>query len=161
MGKQTNSKNIEHPGVHIPPPVIVGAFFTVGIVCDIYLLPGIRVSSKWLKFAGVGLVALATVFVLWAAWRYYHHKTNILPHKPDQALIETGPFRFSRNPIYFSMLLGQVGLALIFGGVISILSVLPACLALRFYVIAREEKYLEHIFGQPYLDFKQKTRRWI
>jgi protein-S-isoprenylcysteine O-methyltransferase Ste14 len=81
--------------------------------------------------------------------------------KPDTALVTSGPYRFTRNPMYLGMAFLYVGFAFAFG-VIWALAFLPAVIVVvdRF-VIAREEPYLERNFGQAYRDYKARVRRWV
>lgn len=87
--------------------------------------------------------------------------TNVNPAKPATALVTTGPFRLSRNPLYVSLTLLYVGIALLFNAVMPWL-LLPGVLwVVQYGVIKREEAYLEGRFGQAYLDYAAKVRRWL
>jgi protein-S-isoprenylcysteine O-methyltransferase Ste14 len=95
------------------------------------------------------------------AWIYRQARTSILPHTADSNLLEIGPFRRSRNPIYLSMVLVFAGMCLLLNSPLALGFVLPVILILRYYVIAREENYLRHRFGEPYIHYQQRVRRWI
>ena len=84
-----------------------------------------------------------------------------MPDRPATALISAGPYRFSRNPLYVASALLYTGASLWFGALWT-LTLLPFPLGiLQFYVIAREERYLERRFGREYLDYKARVRRWL
>lgn len=112
---------------------------------------------------GLALPCLAAAAALggWGLGWFRRLRTTVLPHKPSSALITSGPYRFSRNPLYCASALLYVGLALWLGRLWP-LFLLPFVLAaIRLYVIAREESYLERRFGKEYLDYKARVRRWL
>jgi len=76
-------------------------------------------------------------------------------------MIETGPFGWSRNPIYLSMMLVFIGICLIANAPMALLFAVPAYLALRYYVIAREEAYLTRRFKEQYTSYQARVRRWF
>jgi protein-S-isoprenylcysteine O-methyltransferase Ste14 len=77
------------------------------------------------------------------------------------AIVRTGPYRFSRNPIYLAFSVFQLGIA-IWVNSLWLLATLAGALALIHYVvIPREEQYLERRFGAEYLDYKASVRRWL
>lgn len=83
------------------------------------------------------------------------------PYKKTTKIIVSGPFRLTRNPMYLQMVLACIGFAVLLSN-IWILVFTPVCaLALHFLVILPEESYLEKKFGDAYLDYKRRVRRWI
>ena len=109
----------------------------------------------WLPIlVGVGLCLVA-------ALQFRRHRTTIRPFHRSTALLTTGVFRFSRNPIYLGMVLAMLGVA-INAGTLSALLV-PPLFALGLYVgfIRREEIVLQQRFGDAYQTYCQTTRRWI
>jgi len=87
--------------------------------------------------------------------------TPVDPREPVSRLVTAGPFRYTRNPAYLAM-------TMIYGGITSLANSLPpilllptALLAMRRGVIEREERYLEDRFGEEYLRYKSRVRRWI
>ncbi len=154
------SSGEETPGVHVPPPLIVAGFLGVGIAADRIFGNGFG-DHPWIGLFGYVLVIIGFAIALWAAWQYRKARTSILPHTSDNAMIESGPFRFSRNPIYLSMLVVFVGVCLIMDGPLALIFVLPTWAVLRYYVIAREEQYLIRRFGDQYKNYQRRVRRWI
>ncbi len=73
----------------------------------------------------------------------------------------SGPHRFSRNPDYLGQALVVGGLPLLFNAPWVLLTVLPALLVVRYGVIAREEQYLDHRFGEEYRRYRLRVRRWL
>ena len=83
------------------------------------------------------------------------------PNEPTTAIVATGPYALSRNPIYVSFNVVYVGIAFMVNTVWPI-AVLPVGIALLYYgVIARDESYLERVFGDEYRQYKARVRRWV
>jgi protein-S-isoprenylcysteine O-methyltransferase Ste14 len=88
-------------------------------------------------------------------------KTNIDPYHPTTALVMTGPFRYTRNPLYVSLAMLYVGLSIELGFTGSLLLLPVALVVMHFGVVRREERYLERKFGDEYRAYMVRTRRWI
>lgn len=150
----------DNPGVIAPPPLIfLSGLIVGGIISWFYplqMMPGglAVVLGNLLFLSGIGIVAVAYAQMRKA-------KTNIEPWKPTTAILDTGVYGFSRNPIYVAMILIYIAVSCFFNFV-WFLPFLPFCiLAIHYGVILREEKYLEGKFGEDYLDYKKRVRRWI
>ncbi len=87
--------------------------------------------------------------------------TPVPGHRPTTTIVRTGPYRFSRNPIYLSFSLLQLGLALWIDSLWLIVTLLPAVALMAFVVIPREEQYLEARFPLAYPSYKASVRRWL
>ncbi len=156
-----NKTKPDTPAVHIPPPVIVVVLLLAGLGLNYYLKTTFGAATGWLKYLGFGLCIIGLGIALWCAILYRKAKTSILPHTKDSNMIETGPFARSRNPIYLSMLMVFVGVCLIVDAPAALMFIVPTYLALRYYVIAREEAYLTRRFGDEYISYQSRVRRWI
>jgi protein-S-isoprenylcysteine O-methyltransferase Ste14 len=158
-----SQKKKDSPGVIAPPPLIFVSGLLLGVILHwwtrFYLLPAAYLSSARI-LAGILIVfGLAIVFVAKAQMKRV--KTNIEPWKPTTAIIDDGIYAYSRNPIYIAMILVYIGFVIIINSV-WVLLLLPAVyLVMHFGVILREEKYLAEKFGEEYLNYKNKVRRWI
>ena len=158
--EQPTNREPDNPGVRVPPPVLL-----VGVVILGYGLQQVRALelpnwSGWSVAAWALLSGGAAILI--AGWvHFYRAKTNILHHRPASSLIAGGLYRISRNPIYVSGLLLQLGVALLINNPWIVLLVPASKLALDRYVIAREEAYLERAFGEVYIDYKRSVRRWL
>jgi protein-S-isoprenylcysteine O-methyltransferase Ste14 len=110
---------------------------------------------------GVSLVLVAIALFWFSVAKFRAAGTPVPGHKPSTAIVRTGPYRFSRNPIYLAFSLFQLGIA-IWANSLWLLATLVATVALiHFIVIRREEQYLERRFGAEYLDYKASVRRWL
>jgi len=107
------------------------------------------------------LLAMGFLLRAWATFHFYMHRMRVIALMPQSALITSGPYRFSRNPLYLG---GNVfiffGAALLFGSPAAlILTALHLPLMDRF--IQREEAQLEQTFGADWLRYKARVRRWL
>ena len=83
------------------------------------------------------------------------------PTRPTISIVDTGPYRFTRNPIYLGMMLALVGLAIAFDSLWPLVTLVPFALVIRYGVVAREEAYLERRFGEVYRGYGARVRRWL
>ena len=148
------------PGVRIHPPLIYAASILCGIGLD-----KLRPQPMPFDIQGPLYAAaiLLVVLLLAALCLYEFHKagTDVRPDKPDSALITSGPYCFTRNPLYIGLTLVQVAAAAWLDNA-WVLGMAPVSVfIINMYAIKREERYLEQLFGQAYLDYKQQVRRWL
>lgn len=114
-----------------------------------------------LAWAGWALVALAVALFIWAALAFRRAGTTIVPHEPPSALVERGPYCWSRNPIYLADLMILAGAALIFGAPLALVLLVPFREVLLRLFILPEEATLERDLGPPYRVYKARVRRWL
>jgi protein-S-isoprenylcysteine O-methyltransferase Ste14 len=110
---------------------------------------------------GVALGLLGGAIALLAELRFKAAGTAVLPTRPTTAIVSTGIYRFTRNPMYLGMSLGLAGLGLGFNQLWFLLALPVAMLAVTKLAIEREEAYLAQKFGADYLAYKAKVRRWV
>jgi protein-S-isoprenylcysteine O-methyltransferase Ste14 len=115
----------------------------------------------WTRWVGWVLFTAPFCLALWAAATFRRHSTPVNPLGKVTTIVSAGPFRYSRNPMYVSLLLSYIGGILAFHLVWSAILLVPVFLLFRYGVVAPEEKHLEAIFGEPYADYKHKVRRWL
>ena len=111
----------------------------------------------------VGLLLLLIAFrgVKWCFRIFSASNTNTNTTKPALAIVEQGPYKFSRNPMYVCYAIGYAGLVLLMDSPAMFLVLAYFIYLMTSIIIKPEEAYLERTFGQEYLDYKQKVRRWI
>lgn len=146
-------------GVRVPPPLFYLAGLAIGIALELaFPIDG---PPTWVRIAvGVLGVGLAAALDGSAMVRFVRAKTNIVPFKPTSALVTDGPYRFTRNPMYVGMACLYIGIAVAFGLIWALLLLPLSILAVDRFVIAREP-YLEGLFGERYLEYKRRVRRWL
>ena len=111
--------------------------------------------------SGRVVFVLALALAVWAMDTMTRAGTNVPTNRPTTAIVESGPYRFTRNPIYMGMFGGLIGLAIAFDNLWLLLMLVPFALVIRYGVVAREEAYLERKFGEPYRGYRQRVRRWL
>jgi len=110
---------------------------------------------------GQAIVALALAIFFWTVSTMLHGHASIPTNRPTDAIVTGGPFRFSRNPIYLSMILLQIGIGVWTNSSWFFVLAAMSIGLLTWGVIRREERYLEQKFGDQYLSYKSRVRRWI
>lgn len=150
----------DHPSVIAPPPVIVLVHLLAGILLELYI-PVKILNVIFTTTFGWLLVLLAFGIAGLCILKFRRVGTNIQTRKPTTAIVTTGFYRFSRNPIYVSFVLLLMGLGISFNSLWIFLSVVPFIAIMNWGVISREEAYLEHKFGEDYLTYKSQVRRWL
>ena len=149
------------PGVRFPPPFIFVTGFLAGLGLERWVYRTGFGGRQWLAPLGWILTIGALACGGWAMFTFWRARTAIHPSHPASRLVRHGPYRFTRNPMYLSLMSLYTGLALIFD-VAWPLVLLPVVLALLwFLVLRREERYLRHAFGEDYADFQRDVRRWL
>ena len=150
----------DRPGVVAPPPLIYIGFLLAGLVLD-YLMPATVVSEDLRYPLGLALVGLGLLVFVPSVWHFRKAGTNLQTRQPTTAIVTAGPFRFSRNPIYLALALIYAGIGVAANALWAVLLLVPLMLVIRYGVVAREERYLEHKFGEAYRRYKASVRRWI
>ena len=110
---------------------------------------------------GPAIVALAFAVFFWAVGTMLRGHASIPTNRPTDAIVAGGPFRFSRNPIYASMILLQIGVGAWTQSLWFVVLAALSVARLTWGVISREETYLGRKFGDEYLSYKSRVRRWI
>ena len=110
---------------------------------------------------GASLVALAIALFVYSVAKFRAAGTPVPARKPTTAIVRTGPYRFSRNPIYLAFSLLQLGIAIWMNSLWLLATLVGAVALIHYVVIAREERYLERRFGAEYLNYKASVRRWL
>jgi len=147
--------------VKVRPPIVWALAVLAGLVLN-WLMPlpfiPATVPAAWL---GAIVFALALALFAWAIVTMTGAGTNVPSKLPTTTIVDTGPFRFTRNPIYVGMVLGLIGLAIAFNSLWLLLMLVPFALLIRYAVVAREETYLERKFGDVYRGYCSRVRRWL
>jgi protein-S-isoprenylcysteine O-methyltransferase Ste14 len=151
----------DHANVLIPPPVAlalcIGAGWLLKRVWPAPFLP----DGLPHRTIGYAIVALSVAIGIGGLIQFGRARTSVRPDRPTSAIIEAGPYRYSRNPLYLSMLILVAGLALALDSLWQFGALAALYLVLRWGVVAREEAYLTRKFGAPYIDYVRRVRRWL
>lgn len=154
------ARRLDSPGVRIPPPAAYVVAFLIAVLLQArFPLPFLPRSIA----LGLGaiLVAAFAVLVVAAIPTMLRGRGTLNTSAPSAALVTSGPYRFSRNPMYLGLFLLYGGCACLFSVVWALPLLIPLALYIRFGVIAPEERYLERAFGDPYRTYRARVRRWL
>jgi protein-S-isoprenylcysteine O-methyltransferase Ste14 len=145
----------------VRPPIVWALAFLAGLAVD-WALPMPWLPPSWPNaWIGAGVFAAAFALALWALLTFRSAGTEVETVKPTTVIVEDGPYRFTRNPIYLGMFLSLIGLAIGFNSYWILIALVPFYLVIRYGVVAREEAYLARKFGDVYLGYKSRVRRWF
>lgn len=155
----TSISRVANPGLVRPPRIFLIAI-VLGIVWHFFwsvplVLPVIGVP------AGAVLVFAAVWLFVGATRAFKAGGTPVPGNQPATAIVNTGPYRFSRNPIYLAFAVFQLGLALLVNSLSLVITLLPALGLIAFVVIPREERYLTGRFPVEYTAYTASVRRWL
>ncbi len=150
----------DNPGFLLPPPLTYLLTLVLGLVLDrrshVPFLPrGVARILGW-PLLGSGVLLNG-----WFNLTMRRADTPIDPRKPVSKLTTEGPFRYTRNPAYLSLTMVYAGIALLRNALWAILLLPAVVFAIRRDQIEREERYLERTFGEEYLAYKERARRWV
>jgi len=154
----------ERPDVVTHPPVFYLAAIGISLVARL-LIARLPITPRWLRGprrkSGFALIAAGFATMAWGAATFQRAGTNLTVHDPALALVEEGPFRYTRNPIYIGMTAAYSGVTLLLNNLWGII-LLPALLTfIERNVIEREEEHLRARFGDAYDDYAIRIPRWL
>ncbi len=143
------------------PPVMLALCF-IGIVAVNYThMATYILFSAPITYVGYALILLGVFLPAWGARLFRQHQTNILPYKDPDRIVKTGPFSFSRNPMYLGMLLVLLGVSIVYGTMLSFIFPLAYFSVANSYYIPYEESRMTEVIGDEFLAYKAQVRRWF
>jgi len=155
------SEKLPYEGLRLPPPLLYLATVVIGwllqFLFPINMLPAGVVTLA----AGVVVLALGIVLGFAAVSTMRRAGTSPNPSQPTTAIVTSGPFRYTRNPIYLGFTLICVGIAIAANNLWVLLPLLVVLMVMTGVVIPREERYLAQKFGAAYTDYTARVRRWL
>jgi protein-S-isoprenylcysteine O-methyltransferase Ste14 len=166
IGSETNHSDgmgVRKPdaaGVIVLPPLLT--LGTLLFAEAIHFLWPLRLGAPpWLRISGALLVLGAVVLAVWGRRTMMRAGTNVNPYKPTLSIVTNGPFQFTRNPLYLSNVVAYLGFTVILNTFWPLLLLVPMVLVFDFGIIQREERYLESKFGDAYIAYRSRVRRWF
>jgi protein-S-isoprenylcysteine O-methyltransferase Ste14 len=146
-----------------PPKILPPHYFVLSLVLIAgigFLEGGSLLPSPW-PYLGAVPIAIGVLIAVQGSRLFAQAGTNIIPFTESSALVTSGVFSFSRNPMYTGMVLALGGTALIMNGLYAWLVVIAFTTIIRVLFIRNEETLMEQTFGEDYLAYKSSVRRWI
>ena len=152
----------DKPGVIAFPPLILVTALAAAVLLEwaipVDLLPeGYGPRARILGGVIItGALALGVSGIL----AFRAAGTHVEPHKPTLVIVDTGPYQFTRNPMYIALMLAHFGISLLAHLEWGFVTLIPLALTLHYGVVLREEAYLTAKFGEEYTSYLASTRRW-
>ena len=152
------------PAVPFPPPLLFAAAFLAGWLIHraspLWPPIPVAVAATVTWFSGV-LVVAGLAFAYWGIYTFTRHRTAIYPNRDASTLVMTGPYRYTRNPMYTGMIVAYLGGVGIVESLWPLVTLPLAIIGLYRIVIAREERHLTQAFGDAYREYQRRVGRWF
>ncbi len=145
--------------IDLPPVWLVACIAAAwGLTINLPILETSLPFQSWVGWGLIGLGAALMVYAIAAFWRF---KTSVIPRQTPSALIDQGPYRISRNPIYLADLLILAGIVVLLGALSALVTVPLFWAAIQYRFILPEEAVLKETFGAGYEAYCASVRRWL
>ena len=159
-----NSTQSESPGtalttMKIHPPLLAAALLLVTLLLH-FMLPEER-EVGWYQVIGLIVVALGAGVCSFAAALFQARETTRKPWGEPTQFVVQPPYTWTRNPMYFGVVTMLLGFAIFFSSIAMLLAPAVFFAVIDRMVIPREEETMERHFGQDYVAYKDRVRRWI
>ena len=153
---------MDRTGIIIPPPLLGILCIAFGFIAD-YIKPMPMFDSKGMIHivSGIALIVIAACIIFMARKQFIAHGTHPSPFTPTSAIVVTGIYSMSRNPIYVAFLLVVIAFAFFTNSIWFLVSAVLLFFLLTFIVIKGEERFLKGKFGAEYDAYCKRVRRWI
>jgi protein-S-isoprenylcysteine O-methyltransferase Ste14 len=153
----------ETAGVIARPPFLFVIALLLGHALDrVIAFPFAPPEAAAARWTSASLLIGAGLALAAAGIRDFSRAGTPVPtYEPTRVLVTTGAHRWSRNPIYLGMFLVYAGIVVATASLWTLILALPLAITIRYGVVAREEAYLERLFGDAFRDYKSRVRRWL
>jgi len=156
------SQRRDSPGIEAwRPAALQLSSVLLGLVIHTFWPVEIPLAARFGRIAIVLFLGLGLSIIALSFREFARARTSVRPDRRANALIRTGPFAYSRNPLYVAMALLILGIGVWANSIWIWVMVAPLVLVMNTAVIIREERHLERRFGREYIDYKKSVRRWL
>ena len=159
VSRGQHAGDVANFGLIRPPIVYLGAI-GLGALLHFFWPVQLLAASVAVPIGGM-LVLIAVALFITSVRTFREAGTPVPGNRPTTTIVRTGPYRFSRNPVYLAFTMFHLGLAVWVNSLGLLLALLPALALMALVVIPREERYLEARFPSEYLPYKDAVRRWL
>lgn len=149
----------DHPDLPYKPPLAFLAALLLGVALHRWWPRSAR-PEGWLPL-GVTLVLLGVALLAWAKVAFDRKRTPLEPWKATKAIVDDGPFAYSRNPVYIAFAVIQFGIGVWSDRLAVVLLTVVPMLVTALVIVPREERYLRRKFGDEYRDYCARVGRWF
>lgn len=155
----SHSSHPQVPKIWLPAPLVYALGIVVGGGLEI-LFP-LPIVPLMLFPVGIFLILAGLGLALWSALTMHHGGVSMDPNKPTDQLVQSGPFHWTRNPIYVAMSAVYAGASLCLKSPWLLGTLVVILLVVHYGIILPEERYLIDRFGAPYQEYCHRVRRWL
>jgi protein-S-isoprenylcysteine O-methyltransferase Ste14 len=153
----------DNAGIKVFPPFIFLGGLILGYAVWWFWPVGLA-PARWsvlIRLIGILLLVVGLALTFDAAAWFRRMGTTPDPRGASRLVVEEGPYRFTRNPMYVGMSLAMAGVALLRNAFWPLLALIPVLFIIQLMVVAREERYLDAKFGKQYREYRARVRRWL
>ena len=153
----------DYAEVAIKPPLLFLGALALGSVLTLFLPIGPGLASPNGLGLAVGFIfmALGLTLAVFSVRAFHRAGTDVVPGHPATALVITGPYHVTRNPIYVGFVLVYFGLSIVLTSIWVLALLIPVLMILQLGVVMAEEAYLERKFGDAYRRYTERVPRWL
>ena len=152
------SKRNRMKGIIIPP--VLAFVFLILTVSWFFVFPALNLIPFPFNLSGI-IVCLTGLTIMGKTKQLFKKYQTTMTFKKSTFIIRDGVFSKTRNPVYISMFLLLLGLGICMGNIVSVITPFLFIILSHFLFVLKEEKLMYQTFGQKYLDYKTKVKRWI
>lgn len=110
---------------------------------------------------GFGILIVGVGLAAWGMVTFRRARTAVIPHHAASQLVASGPYRFTRNPMYVGLTIVYIGGAVVLNSAWPLILLPVVLILLAHFVVVREEQYLSDAFGDEYAAYRSRVRRWL
>jgi protein-S-isoprenylcysteine O-methyltransferase Ste14 len=143
----------------LPPTYLVLSI--IAIVAVHFVFPLVKIVSFPWNLVGIIPLVMGLIINLVADKAFKRLGTTVKPYEESTSLITDGVFRFSRHPMYLGMVLILIGISILLGSVTPFLVTATFTVMMETVFIKVEERMMREVFGDAYLEYKKKVRKWL
>lgn len=153
----------DYAEVVVKPPLLFAGALLIGCLLSwlIPIGPGLGAANGRALAVGGSLALAGLALGVLSIREFRRASTSVVPGEPSTTLLETGPYRFTRNPIYIGLVILYFGLAIVLTSAWMLVLLIPVLIILQRGVVEREEAYLKAKFGQAYRQYQARVPRWL
>jgi len=153
----------DYAEVVVKPPLLFAGALLIGCLLSwlIPIGPGLGAANGRALAVGGSLALAGLALGVLSIREFRRAGTSVVPGEPSTTLLETGPYRFTRNPIYIGLVILYFGLAIVLTSAWMLVLLIPVLIILQRGVVEREEAYLKAKFGQVYRQYQARVPRWL
>ncbi|MGB6906120.1 MAG: isoprenylcysteine carboxylmethyltransferase family protein [Methyloceanibacter sp.] len=153
----------DYADVVVKPPLLFAGALLLGCLLSwlIPIGPGLGAANGRALAVGGSLALAGLALGVLSIREFRRASTSVVPGEPSTTLLETGPYRFTRNPIYIGLVILYFALAIVLTSAWMLVLLIPVLIVLQRGVVEREEAYLKTKFGDAYRQYQARMPRWL